>query len=228
MAKAQCPNCGAEYDTAGIATICSHCQEPLPLPQMPPAPAPGAPPPPPGGYVPPAPAPATPSSQRRPCVKCGEPLYPTELTCWKCGAAQGQRPAPVGAAPTAPAAPQPGPYGPPPPRPGPYAPPPPPAVAPPPSPYAGSAYNAGPSPEAQQRGTTALIVGIISLFCCSLVLGPIAIYLGVSARRDGAGGTATAGMVLGIVSLVLSVIGGIIYAAMMAAASSSSGGFSTP
>ena len=214
MAKALCPNCGAEYDSSGIATMCSRCLKPLPA-----AATPAAPPPAPA----PTPAPPTPSSERRPCIKCGEMLYPTEMTCWKCGSAQ--------------AGPRPGPAAAPPPSVGPYAPPPmgvpsmgappPMPTPPPPSPYAGAGYATGPSPEAQQRGTWALVVGILSLFCCGIVLGPIAIYLGVSARRDGAGGTATAGMVLGIIAVALTIIGGIIYAIVMATVGKS-GGFATP
>jgi len=241
MAKAQCPNCGAEYDPSGISTICSHCLKPLPVapqPSAPPPPAPAAPPPPAPTAprpmaAPPAPAPAaaTPSADRRPCVKCGEPLYPTEMTCWKCGAAQVQRPAPVAAPPPAP-----GPYGPPaagpypPPGPGPYAPRPPvgPPGAPPagpyppPSPYAASTYAASIDPAAQQQAIIALVLGIIStlgLVCCGLlgVLGPVAIALGVSARRKGAGGMAIAGIVLdilGSLALVVMVVMLIISAAM--------------
>ncbi|MBM3472734.1 MAG: DUF4190 domain-containing protein [Armatimonadetes bacterium] len=204
MAKAACPNCGAEYDPSGIATMCSRCLKPLPAAAPPPAPAP-------------APAPPTPSSQRRPCIKCGELLYPTELTCWKCGSAQTARPGPVIAAPSI------GPAGPPPVGVPPPIGAPPIAPPPPPSPYAGAAYAVGPSPEVQQRATWALVIGILSLFCCSIVLGPIAIWLGASARRDGAGGNATAGMVLGIIAVALCVIGGIIWVALLATAGQSGG-----
>ncbi|MBM3500755.1 MAG: DUF4190 domain-containing protein [Armatimonadetes bacterium] len=206
MAKAQCPNCGAEYDTGGIATLCSHCQEPLPRPQTPPAPA-------------------TPSSQRRPCVKCGEPLYPTELTCWKCGSTQVQRPTPT-AGPTA--APPPATTYAPPPSVG--APPPPPtpyagSIPPPAAPYAG-AYSTGPSPEVQQRATTALVIGVIGLLCCN-ILGPVALFMGLSAKREGAEGTATAAIVLGALGCASMVLG-IIWFIVLMATGASSGAFPTP
>ena len=228
MATKQCPHCGAEYEDTGLSTICSKCQQPLPVT---PGPAPTA-----GAAV-------SPSSDRRPCVNCGEPLYPTEMTCWKCGAAQSAQPGPPapgvpapppgigGPAPPAPAPPAPGfpgPAGPPPGVgfPGPVAPPtPPPPMAggppaPPPAAY-GAGYPRGPSPEVEQMGMKALIWGIVSLFCCSLVTGPVAIWMGYQARQEGAGGTALAGMILGIVSTSLSVILLIVYAIVFATAASS-------
>lgn len=235
MATKQCPHCGADYEDTGVSTICSKCQQPLPA-------APGP--------APAAGAPLSTSSERRPCVNCGEPLYKTEMTCWKCGAAQSARPAagapPVPGAPPGPAAPVPpsppspgvpGPAGPPPGVPGPTAPPPPmpvpgapgaPGPAPPPPAAYGAGYPMGPSPEVEQMGMKALIWGIVSLFCCSVVTGPIAIWMGYQARQEGAGGTALAGMILGIVSTSLSVIVLIFYVIMFAAASSSGGIPATP
>ncbi len=63
-----------------------------------------------------------------------------------------------------------------------------------------------------------MILGIISVVCCSLC-GPVAIFLSLSARRRvatsggtvGGGGMATAGLILGIIGTVL-LVGGIIYA----------------
>lgn len=59
----------------------------------------------------------------------------------------------------------------------------------------------------------ALIYGIVSLFCCAIIIGPIAIYKGLQARkmmamnpRLSGSGKATAGIVLGIVGLVLFVV----------------------
>jgi hypothetical protein len=161
---------------------------------------------------------ASPATERRPCINCGEPLYTTEITCWKCGTAQ-TRPAAVAGAPAA--APGPTPTVLPPA--GPAAPPPPYAPRPP-APYARPAVDYGPSPEAVSRGNTALILGILSFFCLSCILGPAAIWMGSQARREGAGGTATAGMVLGIISTSLSVILGIIYAIAMAVAGAGSSG----
>jgi hypothetical protein len=221
MATRQCPHCGAEYEDTGVSTICSKCQQPLPE-------APGP--------APVAGAPVSTSSDRRPCVNCGEPLYRTEMTCWKCGAAQGARPAagvpPGPGAPAPPAPPSPGVPGPvaPPGIPGPTTPPPPMPVpgpaAPPPAAY-GAGYPSGPSPEVEQMGMKALIWGIVSLFCCGLVTGPIAIWMGYQARQEGAGGTALAGMILGIVGTAGAVLVIIFYAVMAAVGASSSGGFPT-
>jgi hypothetical protein len=223
MGKAQCPNCGAEYDTTGIATICSHCQEPLPVAEMPMLGQPAAVPPLQGAVR--APAATTPSSHRRPCVKCGEPLYPTEMTCWKCGSPQVARPAPVAAPSASPA------YPPPPPTPGPYAgPTPPPGPAgyppPPPTPFAGTAYTRGVDEEVQKRANTALILGVIGLVCCN-ILSPFALFMGLSAKRDGAEGTATAAVVVGAIGCVGLVLG-IIYGIVVVVAGVSGGAFPTP
>jgi hypothetical protein len=225
MATKQCPHCGAEYEDTGVSTICSKCQQPLPAPP---------------GPAPVAGAPVSSASERRPCVNCGEPLYRTEMTCWKCGAAQAARPpagapiapgAPGPAGPVPPGPPPPGMLGPtPPPPPGvprPGVPPPPmpgPGPAPPPPAAYGVGYPSGPSPEVEQMGMKALIWGIVSLFCCSIVTGPVAIWMGYQARQEGAGGTALAGMILGIVSTSLSIIGLIFYLIMFGVAASSSGG----
>ena len=76
----------------------------------------------------------------------------------------------------------------------------------------------GEAPGAKQ----ALILGILSLFCCGIILGPIAIVNANKARQAIAmdpslrgGGMATAGLVLGIIAVVLNVIGIIARLAMM-------------
>jgi hypothetical protein len=68
----------------------------------------------------------------------------------------------------------------------------------------------------------ALILGILAFFCCGLVLGPMAIVNANKAKEAIAmdpslqgGGMATAGMVLGIISLILNVIGVIARVATM-------------
>jgi len=239
MPTAQCPHCGASYDVDGLATLCSTCLKPLPRreagastedsadtgpsPIGPPlAPAPVAAPPtgPPAPAVAPSsppPAAVTPAALRRPCTKCGEPLYATEVVCWKCGSHQtGAAVIPPGAVPV----------------PGvPYAPPPPGYPPPPPSPYpdAGSTYPYGATPEAMNRANLSLILGIVglALACCwgvpGVVLGPIAIWLGTSARREGAEGTATAGIVCGIIAIILGLIGIAIAIIMIAAGMFASG-----
>lgn len=226
MATRQCPHCGAEYEDTGVSTICSKCQQPLPEPAAP-APVAGAP--------------VSTSSDRRPCVNCGEPLYRTEMTCWKCGAAQGARPtagapyAPGAPAPPGPPSPgYPGPAAPPTPGvPGPVAPPPPmpvpgppgaPGPAPPPPAAYGAGYPSGPSPEVEQMGMKALIWGLVAILCCN-ILGPVAIWMGYHARQEGAGGTALAGMILGIIATAGMIIGPILWLLMFAAGGGSSGGF---
>ena len=60
---------------------------------------------------------------------------------------------------------------------------------------------------------TAFICGLLGFFCFGFILGPLAIFLGLSAhselkRRKGAsgGGMATAGIILGIVDIIAWVI----------------------
>lgn len=101
-------------------------------------------------------------------------------------------------------------YGTPPPPPPPPAYPPQPYGAPPgaAAPYGGAGYAApqnGP-------GTTALITGIISLFCCGVILGIVAIVQGRKGMALADQGLATnrgqaqAGMILGIIGLVIWVL----------------------
>ncbi len=90
----------------------------------------------------------------------------------------------------------------------------------PPNPYAPPGQppqpgdGLGPLPREAPDAKQALILGIVSLFCCGIVLGPVAIMKANNARQAIAmdptlrgGGMATAGMVLGIVSLVLNLLG---------------------
>jgi hypothetical protein len=64
-----------------------------------------------------------------------------------------------------------------------------------------------------------MILGIVSLFCCGIVTGIAAIVLAQQAKNEiaASGGTqsgsgqAQAGFILGIIGIVLTVIGGIIY-----------------
>jgi hypothetical protein len=69
-----------------------------------------------------------------------------------------------------------------------------------------------PTSKSSSRGTTALVLGIISIVCCALV-GPVAWYLGKQELNAIAGGqapasgegVAKAGMILGIIGTVLLV-----------------------
>lgn len=69
--------------------------------------------------------------------------------------------------------------------------------------------------EIKSQAITSLVVGIISIFCCGIILAPFAIYRGAKAKRliesSGMGsehrGMAQAGFIIGIISLVLNIIG---------------------
>lgn len=85
------------------------------------------------------------------------------------------------------------------------------STPPPPPIYGGAALGA--SDADNKKGLWALITGILSFFCCGLILGIVAIVLGVQGRKAAQmgtatnGGMATAGMVLGIIGLIVNTIG---------------------
>jgi hypothetical protein len=64
------------------------------------------------------------------------------------------------------------------------------------------------------RGTLILILGILSLFCCGIILGPIAFFLGnadLRAMREGrmdpsGEGLTNAGRILGVIGAVIALI----------------------
>ncbi len=103
----------------------------------------------------------------------------------------------------------------------PAAPPPPPPAAPPPPPGFDSGSGRGPAVNAG-KATGALVCGIVGLFFCGVILGPIAIYLGMTAKREiqesggrlKGSGMATAGIVLGIIALVTFVLSVILLVAV--------------
>lgn len=100
----------------------------------------------------------------------------------------------------------------------------PPSAPPPPPPeYGGYGGYGGQDPYGQPyqpggqtstKAIVALVLGIVSFFVCGLILSIPAIILAQSARREidasggriGGRGLATAGFVLGIINLVLSVL----------------------
>jgi len=92
----------------------------------------------------------------------------------------------------------------PPPGGGQYYPPPPPGGYPPPAGYA-------PPTENNTKAIWSMILGILSIPCCGVVLGPIAIVLSNQAKTEirhsqgwqTGGGMATAGLVLGIIGIVV-------------------------
>ena len=95
--------------------------------------------------------------------------------------------------------------------------------APPPS-YGGyqQGYAAVANPPTDSQATVALILGILSICCVGIILGPIAYFLGTGAlnRINASGGTvggasiAQAGRVLGIIGAVLSFLAIIVWIAL--------------
>jgi uncharacterized membrane protein YidH (DUF202 family) len=73
--------------------------------------------------------------------------------------------------------------------------------------------NPGQPNEGEKAARTSLILGIIGLFVLGIVLGPLAIMQAKKAERLGS--KATAGMVLGWIAAVLSVIAIIFYSTRM-------------
>jgi len=61
-------------------------------------------------------------------------------------------------------------------------------------------------------GIVSLILAIIGIFVFGIILGPIAIILGVMGRkRDDSKGLATAGLIIGIIVTILAIIGLILF-----------------
>ncbi|MDT0389022.1 DUF4190 domain-containing protein [Streptomyces dubilierae] len=88
-----------------------------------------------------------------------------------------------------------------------------------------TSYGGSPAASSGSRtngmAIASLCCGIVGLFILNIILGPLAIVFGVVARRQGAGngaGMAKAGIILGIVAVVLWLV--------MLAVASSNGGFS--
>jgi uncharacterized Tic20 family protein len=73
--------------------------------------------------------------------------------------------------------------------------------------------NPGQPHEGEKAARTSLILGIIGLFVFGIILGPLAIVKAKKAERLGV--KATAGMVLGWIAAILSVIGIIYYVSTM-------------
>lgn len=72
--------------------------------------------------------------------------------------------------------------------------------------------------KANGKATWSLVLGILSVTLCGLIAGIVAIVLGKQAQREiaaaggleGGGGRATVGIVLGWISVAISVVAGII------------------
>ncbi|WP_435741506.1 DUF4190 domain-containing protein [Nocardioides sp. SYSU DS0663] len=111
---------------------------------------------------------------------------------------------------------------------------------PPPGSYGGGGtpYGNGPSQGGMRehpRGTTILILGILSIVCCGLFTGIPAIAMGRSATAEidarpheySNAGTVKAGYICGIIGTALSVLGLLLWivVAVLGVASSSAAGF---
>jgi len=73
--------------------------------------------------------------------------------------------------------------------------------------------------EIKSQAIASLVIGIVSFFCCGIVLAPFAIYRGNKAKslidQSGVGrehrGIAQAGFIVGIVSLIVNILGLAVY-----------------
>ena len=77
-------------------------------------------------------------------------------------------------------------------------------------------------------GIVSLILAIIGIFVFGIILGPIAIILGaIGRKKDDSKGLATAGLIIGIIVTVLSIIFLIWWGAMIITGGVSGGGGSS-
>lgn len=92
------------------------------------------------------------------------------------------------------------------------------APPPPPPGYGGPGYGGAPQ-GTNKKAIWALVLGILGLLCCGFITGIPALILGNSAKKEidagnGSGrGLAQAGFILGIISIVLTVLSIILIAA---------------
>ena len=86
---------------------------------------------------------------------------------------------------------------------------------PPPPPGYGApegGYGAVPPQGSNKKAIWALVTGILGFLCCGILLGPVAIFLSIQAKKEmdvsgqQGGGMATAGLVLGIIATIFGVI----------------------
>lgn len=86
---------------------------------------------------------------------------------------------------------------------------------PPPPPPPGQGGYGYPAPQQNQKALWAMILGILSIVCCGIFAGIPALILGNSAKNEIAAsggmqtgdGMAKAGVILGWISIALSIIG---------------------
>jgi len=95
---------------------------------------------------------------------------------------------------------------------------------PPPPGYGYPAGGGYAVPQRNQKALWSLILGIVSLFCCGVITGAVAIVLAQQAKREIAqsggwqtgAGQAQAGFILGIIGVALTLLGLVVYAGMAA------------
>ena len=198
MEERICPRCHREQPETAQADKCLFCGAELPKPTA------TAPPTTPASVLPVVFGPG-----KRECPNCHEILYDTERRCWRCGHEFEPTPK-LPEPPPAPPMPSRASVTPPAP-PAPQAPGVPSEAAAAPAtssavPYVATALPPAPPNTGQTIGVWALLVALFS-FCCPVVASIVAIYLGNRARARGATSTGTAAVVLGIITLV---VGGIL------------------
>lgn len=104
---------------------------------------------------------------------------------------------------------------------------------PPPPGYGGPGYAV---PKTNTKSVWSLVLGILGIICCGLLCGIPALILGniaskeiaLSGGAESGAGMAQAGRILGIISIVLSVLGFIAWIVFGIAATQGGGGYTAP
>jgi len=219
----RCPLCGHEVQPPADETAQPEEPEQPRVPEEQPTPPRPSPPEPAAPVAPRASAPLTagdahiPADGQRRCPHCGEALYSGERVCWSCKRRvdmyEAAEPADTGPM-TQPLPGAPGPS----PTPEQSAPP----VEQVRAPVGAGGVQAPAAPEAPPEVMAtawwSFGLGLVSVFTCGLLglLGPVAIWLGISANRRGAGPVAIAGIVFGVLgTLVILAVAILLLLAMM-------------
>ncbi|WP_323791522.1 DUF4190 domain-containing protein [Nocardioides sp.] len=86
---------------------------------------------------------------------------------------------------------------------------------PPPPPGYGApegGYGAVPPQGTNKKAIWSLVTGIVGFLCCGILIGPVAIFLSIQAKKEievsgeQGGGMATAGLVLGILGALIHIV----------------------
>ena len=85
-------------------------------------------------------------------------------------------------------------------------------------PYSSPSYGSTPLPEpGKGEAIASLVTGLLGLLCLGIILGPVGIFLALSARKKGyIGGIGTAGLVISIITTALYVLLILFYILMIA------------